>query len=220
MTSSARSERRRGAPATATGNVVLVEAAAGLGKTALLRAARDLARDQGFTVLSAVAAELDRGFPFGLVHQLLDGVLAGASSERRERLLSGAAGRAARVLEPGDQAGAEPDFSVLHGLYWLVANLADEAPVALLVDDLHWGDRPSLRVLEYLGRRLEGVGVLLVATSRPDEPGADAEMLGALKAGPATTVLRPELLSADAAAVLLAGVLGREPEPAFLAACV
>jgi len=43
--------------------------------------------------------------------------------------------------------------------------------LALLVDDLHWGDAPSLAAVEYLGRRLEGQPVLLVVASRPHEPG-------------------------------------------------
>ena len=31
-------------------------------------------------------------------------------------------------------------FTVLHGLYWLVANLAAERPLVLLVDDIHWAE--------------------------------------------------------------------------------
>jgi len=34
---------------------------------------------------------------------------------------------------------------MMHGLYWLAANLALRRPVVLAVDDLHWADVPSLQ---------------------------------------------------------------------------
>ena len=56
----------------------------------------------------------------------------------------------------------------------------------LSVDDLHWGDRPSLRFLAYLVRRLEGQPVLLAATLRTGEPDTDPALLGEI-AGDAAT---------------------------------
>ena len=38
-------------------------------------------------------------------------------------------------------------FEALHSLYWLVVNLADRGPLAVLVDDCQWADRDSLRFL-------------------------------------------------------------------------
>ncbi len=157
------------------GAVVLVEGPPGIGKTALLRTAGDQAeRRPRVVVLRGIASELDRDFPFGLVHQVLDPVLASADEERRARLLAGAAARAEVVLDPrADSPGDDPGYAVLHGLYWLLVNLAEEAPVVLLLDDLHWSDRASLRLLEFLGRRLDGVPVLVLGTLRPAEPGAE-----------------------------------------------
>ena len=45
---------------------------------------------------------------------------------------------------------------MLHGLYWLLNNVADDAPVALCVDDLHWADTESLRFLNFLAPRPRG----------------------------------------------------------------
>ena len=45
---------------------------------------------------------------------------------------------------------------MLHGLYWLAANVAFHRPTLVAIDDLHWADTPSLRWLLYLTRRLEG----------------------------------------------------------------
>ena len=46
---------------------------------------------------------------------------------------------------------------MIHGLYWLTANLAGEGPVLAWVDDLQWVDSPSLQFLAYLSRRLTGL---------------------------------------------------------------
>ncbi|WP_210491481.1 LuxR family transcriptional regulator [Patulibacter sp. SYSU D01012] len=205
------------------GRALLLQGPAGIGKTALLDVAAERARAAGLRVLRATGSPLERDFPFGVVHQLLDREVGAASPERRERLLQGAAGRGAAVLTPDDGAavaeGEEPRYAVLHGLYWLVANLADEGPLALVVDDLHWADRPSVRLVEYLARRLEGLPVALLAAARPGEPGSDADLLAAFAANPATTVDRPDVLGAEGAAALLAGALGHAPTPAFVAAC-
>src|SRR3954447_3386271 len=61
---------------------------AGIGKTALLRAAADAARDQGFTVLSARGARMESGFALEIVRQLLEPVLYDAAPADRERLLA------------------------------------------------------------------------------------------------------------------------------------
>ena len=63
------------------------------------------------------------------------------------------------------------------------------------MDDLHWGDPPSLAAVEYLGRRLEGLPVLLVVASRAREPGFDRSVLDALGLEPAAREVAPRALS-------------------------
>jgi DNA-binding CsgD family transcriptional regulator len=189
------------------GSVQLVVGAAGLGKTALLDVVRDLAGEHDALVLSARASELDRGFGFGLVHQLLEPVVHGRTGPERARLFAGAAGRATTLFDGGVSLSDEPEYGVLSGLYWLIANLADERPVVLRVDDLHWADVASLRMLELLARRIEGLPVLLAGTLRPDEPGAHAELLDVLLTLPATERIEPAPLSAGAAGTLLEAAL-------------
>ena len=59
-----------------TGAVVVVEAAAGLGKTGLLGAAADLARAGGLRVLTARGGELESDLAYGVVRQLFEPPLA------------------------------------------------------------------------------------------------------------------------------------------------
>lgn len=155
------------------GSALMVEGPAGIGKTVLLAAAHDAAQGEGFRWLRARGGEMESEFAFGVVRQLVEPVLAAASREERARLLDGPPGVAARLLAlPGsaDGAGAvapDPSFAVLHGLYWLCANLAAEQPVALVVDDAHWADGASLRFLAFLLPRLAELCAAVLLAARP-----------------------------------------------------
>src|SRR5919199_1372547 len=74
------------------GGLAFMEGPPGIGKPRLLDALRERARDHGMTVLAARASELDREFPFGVVRQLFEPLVASAGRERRAQLLQGAAG--------------------------------------------------------------------------------------------------------------------------------
>ncbi len=200
--------------AAGLGGALLVEGPAGIGKTRLLDAARSAAAGRGFRVLAARGSPLEREFGFGVVRGLLEPAARTATPGSAE----GAAGLAARVLDPGGTT-ATPTFAALHGIYWLVVALAEQGPLLLAVDDGHWADGPSLRALHHLARRIDHLPVLLVLTARPHEPGADAELLDALRDEPGTTVLRPAPLSADGTVAVLRRVLGDRVDPAFAAAC-
>ncbi|WP_320671166.1 helix-turn-helix transcriptional regulator [Patulibacter defluvii] len=204
--------------AAGDGGVAIVEGAAGLGKTALLRAGREIAGTKGLTVQWATASRLDRDFAFGVVRQLLEPALAAATDEQRERILGGYASHAEPVLggAPTGPADAALGHAVLHGLYWAVANLAEEGPLALFVDDLQWADEPSLRLLEFVGRRLDGVPVVVAGSVRTGEPDAPQELLEALRNGPRALVLQPDALSEQGVAAVLEERLGQAPEERFV----
>ena len=200
------------------GRVVLIEAPAGLGKTSLLRFASETAAERGFACLRARANDLERDFAYGCVRQLLEPAVALLSSGERERAFEGAAAMSSGLF--GDEAapvGADGAFSMLHGLYWLLNNLAAEEPLALVVDDLHWADAESLRFLVYLAPRLDGLAVTVLATTRPGE--GDRAQLDRLGAAPETTMVRPAPLSSAATASLCERVLGPGAAPELAEAC-
>jgi DNA-binding CsgD family transcriptional regulator/tetratricopeptide (TPR) repeat protein len=204
------------AAASDRGGVLVVEGPAGIGKTRLVEAARSAAGERGFRVLVARASPLEREFGFGVVRDLLTPVVRDPAG--RAALTQGAARLAAPALDLGETAA--PIFATCHGIFWLVAELADRQPLLLAVDDAHWADAPSLRALHHLAHRIADLPVLLAVATRPPEPGGDAaELLEALAAEPGTTVLRPRPLSDAGTRLVLRTVFGDHVDDRFAAAC-
>ena len=199
------------------GRVLVVEGPAGIGKTRLLAAARKAAvAEEGFRVLAARASPLEREFGFGVVRDLLTPVVRDPAG--RAALAQGAARLAAPALDLG--AAPAPVFATCHGIFWLVAELAERQPLLLAVDDAHWADAPSLRALNHLAHRIADLPVLLAVAARPPEPGRDAEeLLEALAAEPATTVLRPQPLSDAGTRLVLRTVFDVHVDDRFAAVC-
>ncbi len=211
-----------------TGTFVVVEGPAGIGKTELLAAARSAATDGGMRVLRSRGTELERDFAFGVARQLFEPPLAEASELERVDLLQAAAGVAAGFLGlPGappilgpPASGVDPSFAILHGLYWLCANLAAARPLCVVVDDAHWADAPSLRYLAFLLTRLQELKVALLVASRPREPGTDADLLATVTTDPSADVIRLPPLTRTAVAQLVESRLAGAPDADFVDACL
>ena len=130
------------------GGVVVVEAAAGLGKTVLLDQAASLASDAGYLVRRTAPAP-----PWSGISRM-----AWCARCSRRRCARG-------WTTPGADS-----TQFAHDVLWLCSELAAEQPLALIVDDAQWADRLSLEVLAYLARRAEDLPLLIVVATREGDP--------------------------------------------------
>ncbi|MFF4529397.1 ATP-binding protein [Streptomyces sp. NPDC001407] len=205
--------------------VVLVEGAAGMGRTSLVEEfARRAGRD-GALVLHARCDDMERGVPFGVVRQLFEPVVADWAPERAEKAFAGPAEPARRVLSTVPHTGAAPahdddPLPVLHGFHWLTLRIAAVTPVVLVVDDAQLADDLSLRWIHYLIRKLTRSRVLVVLTRRGD---GTSDTLTPLSLAANCRTLRPEPLTEKGVADLLAHAWAHmgahEPAPELARSC-
>src|ERR1700760_667124 len=187
------------------GRMLLIEAPAGLGKSALIDRVRAMARDE-FNVLSAAGSEMEQELGWGIARSLFEPWLLRLSRDERAELLSGPAASASLLFGPVGEAARLPasdaSFAILHGLYWLVVRAAEAQPTLLIIDDAHWGDEPSLRLLTYLVGRIRDQPIGVLVAARSGEPGS-AGLLTHLAGERDVTVCEPAPLSAAAITTLI-----------------
>ncbi len=205
--------------ASGEGSLGVVEGPAGIGKTKLLEAGRDRARARGIRVVSARASELERGFAYGVVRQLLEPLVVALTKDERATLFEGAARPAGLVLGAEHSAEGAGSFAVLHGLYWVTVGLAGQMPLVLCVDDVQWADRPSLRFLVHLARRLEGTSAGLLVGLRLAEPQARDDLLEGLRETEGVRTVRPTALSEEAVVEVVRDELAAGAAGEFCRAC-
>jgi DNA-binding CsgD family transcriptional regulator/tetratricopeptide (TPR) repeat protein len=210
---------RAGTPAA-----VLVAGEAGVGKTRLVTEFAARAGAGGASVLSGGCVALVQG---ELAYAPLAGALRGLlrlEPAALSRLLAGDRGELARLLPElgaADQLPVEQDrrgeagkarlFAAVHRL---LARLAADAPVMLVVEDLHWADRSSLEFLAYLIRNVREERLLLVGTWRSDELPRSHPVrrwLAEQHRSPRVEALELGRLSRAELAEQLAGILGAPP---------
>src|SRR5215218_894757 len=203
------------------GSVVAVEGPPGIGKSRLVRACVERARERDMYTLAVRATELERSYPYGIVRQTADSVALDKTQEERSALFTGAARLALPILDPA--SGEESDspelmYQRLHGLYWLTANLARERPLLITIDDAQWADDASMAAERFLSLRIADLPMVLLLAVRTAEVGQLAVPLAEILADPATVSIRPGPLSTDGAGRRVEALLG-SADPAFAAAC-
>lgn len=98
----------------------------------------------------------------------------------------------------------------------LLRALARTRPVVLALEDLQWADAPTLALLRYVVRRLEGEPFAVLASCRRhalESPGPTADLVADLRRTGTVEVLEVGGLPLRSSGELAAAVLGRDVDP-------
>jgi DNA-binding CsgD family transcriptional regulator/tetratricopeptide (TPR) repeat protein len=213
-------EAARGRAADAEPAVVLVGGEAGVGKTRLTAELIARCAADGTRVLVGGCVPVGEGaLPYAPIVEALRALLGDVGAGAVRELVGPSWPELARLLPAlgapdrsglPDQAAQGRLFELLLGL---LGRLGEQAPLVLVVEDLHWADRSTRDLLAFLVRNLRRERVLLVVTFRNDEPGQ--QRLGPYLAevdrgGPVQRIELPKLDQVQTL-VQLGGILGAAP---------
>jgi predicted ATPase len=207
------------AAARGAGGVVLLAGEAGMGKTALAAEAVARAKGRGAAAAWGTCWEGDGAPGFWPWIQVVRALAAGGDAAGRAVLAALTGAAEAKGGSLGDESASR--FRTYDVAATYVRERAAEQPLVIVVDDLHWADVSSLRLLVFLGRQLHDAAALVIGTYRDVEVAAGdhpARPLLAELAGQAE-LLELTGLTTGEVGLLLEKVCG-EPAPAALARTV
>jgi ABC-type oligopeptide transport system substrate-binding subunit/DNA-binding SARP family transcriptional activator len=161
------------------GHVVWISGEPGIGKTRLMHEFVNAAREQTETLVCVGGAQRsEHAIPYQVVSEALRSLpdlptlvtqVAPVWRQQAARLLPELALDQAAAPLPDAADPAESRLHLLNALSQIVLHLAEVRPLILCLDDLHWADAATFDWLAYLGRRLYGSRILVVAALRSEE---------------------------------------------------
>jgi len=185
------------------GGTVLVTGEAGVGKSRLVREAARVARDRGLAVLTGRAVGSDVPTPFRPFTEAL--AAAGRAGRLPDSEELGPFRPALSRLIPewrqlGQAAGEDSLVFLGEAVLRLLRALSPDAGCLLILEDLHWADRETLALAEYLADNVASERVLCMGTLRDEDWAGAAELAATLEArGSATVLPLGRLSKADSA---------------------
>jgi len=185
------------------GGTVLLAGEAGIGKSRLVRETAGDARARGLAVLTGRAVAGGVPVPFRpFAEALVSAGRAGGLPDSAELdPFRPALGRLVPEWRPPPGTAADESLVVLgEAVLRLLRVLAPDGGCLLVLEDLHWADRETLALLEYLADNLAAERVLCLGTLRDEPGGAAADLAGALEARASAAVLPLGRLGAAATA--------------------
>ncbi|GAA4451696.1 ATP-binding protein [Phytohabitans houttuyneae] len=197
------------------GGLVLVTGEAGIGKTTLVTGAADEARARGALVLGGACWDSDSAPGYWPWVQVLRALRRGVTAE--EWAAAEEVGGAGLSVLLGDRAGGDPiaSFEMYDAVTTALVTISHHRPVVVVLDDLHWADTASLRLLEFVAQHTWFERLLVVGTYRDVEVDTADHPLRPLMAplvAKATTITLTGL-ERDEVGALIARTAGHDPDP-------
>ena len=170
-----------------TGQLVLLAGEPGVGKTRLAQELTLALRNREFLVGTGRSYEPQQAVPFYpflealvTIHDSAPPAIRAVAGRRWPylgRLLPDQIGPVAS----GAAEGGEDQQRLFQAVTGFLTAIAEEAPIALLLDDLHWADSASLALLQHLARHTRAFRILLLGTYRDVEVGRTHPLEQALR---------------------------------------
>jgi class 3 adenylate cyclase/DNA-binding CsgD family transcriptional regulator len=167
--------------------VVLLGGDAGAGKTRLVGEFGRMVHRRGGVVLYGSCTEDE--LPFQPFVEAFSHLLRALPGDERTTYVGPNAGELARLLpalradHDAERPPADPDaerYRFFEAVTDLLANVTRQAPVLLIVDDLHWAGRPTLQLLDHLVRSARLGHLCLISAYRASTADMGAELREAL----------------------------------------
>jgi DNA-binding CsgD family transcriptional regulator len=157
------------------GATLVIAGAAGVGKTALLRELEKRAGAKGIPFLVGRCTASGGRPPFGPFADVLESIvrlgIGGVTPDRLNRMypdLARLRQDAVLSFRPRERDDAER-YRVHSGVTRLLRAVAEQTPVVVAIDDIHWADEGTLELLPFLSSKLHDHRVLIVALHRQDD---------------------------------------------------
>ena len=165
---------------SAQGRLVLLVGEPGIGKTRNAQESASFAETRGTQVLWGRCYEEEGAPPYWPWLQLLRSYIQRQTPEQLLAVMGPGAADIAEVLpqlraklpELEPPPTLEPEqarFRLFDSITTFLKNAVQSQPLMLVLDDLHWADKSSLLLLEFLARELGGSRLLLVGCYRDTE---------------------------------------------------
>ncbi|MCR6481895.1 AAA family ATPase [Amycolatopsis sp. OK19-0408] len=195
------------------GVVALLTGGVGSGKTSLLRRFSERAADSGALVLSACGSFAEEDVHLGMLDQLFGNpLLPPETVTQAHRIMASAA-------DADSSSGLRFDARVAHGICVALLELSKERPLVVLVDDMQFADRASLRTLLYIQHRIGVSRVLMILTESASARPARSRLHSEIIRQPHARHLTLPPLSVGGVAQVLAERLGADTAARLAGAC-
>lgn len=197
-----------------SGRTALLAGEPGAGKTRLAQESALALRDRGFLIAAGSCLETRQAVPYFPFLDVLPRLAAAHSRlglgntgawPYLDRLLSG--GGTGLDVEQAEEERVRRDVGAF------IAALSRVAPVAILLDDLHWADASTLELVHHLARQLRVERVFILATYRDVEVRHDQALelvIRALRRDELSEVIPVRRLDPAGTAALVAASFGSE----------
>jgi DNA-binding SARP family transcriptional activator len=171
----------------ACGGVVAIEGEPGIGKSRLAAELALIAEAEGGRVFAGTTS-FPEITPYQSVLEVLRAGLPLFEAARTDPLRTSILAQVLPELQSGDTVSRPPNVEtereqsrLFDAIGATIATLARTRPVCLIVEDLHWAGRGTRELLRALARRAAHTAILIVATFRDEEVGAEHPLRALLR---------------------------------------